>query len=309
MKNMTIEILLASYNGEKYIREQIDSILTQTSNRWHLTVSDDGSTDHTGDILDDYVARYSDKIVRVYSGRKFGNARDHFFWLISQCEADYIATCDQDDYWYCGKIEKVLDKLLAEENKCEKEKPILVFSDQTPTDAQLNPLAPSLMRYQNQFFEYFDYRSLLMQNVVTGGAMGFNRALAVLAMQCEDTSKTIMHDWWLAVVAARFGKIAYIDESLGDYRQHGSNSVGAKDVRSLGHVLNKLSNLEVIRKTTCEKKLQARVFADTYVQLLASEGDEFLSDFVKDRCGPLFYLKYRELIHGFFRLAGMMVLG
>ena len=304
-----VEILLASYNGEAYIREQIDSILAQSDDRWHLTVSDDGSTDGTPAILDEYVSHYPEKIARVYSGKKFGNARDHFFWLIEQCEAEYMMTCDQDDYWYEQKIKILMKALLDTEDQCGKAMPILAFSDQTPTDANRNPLAPSLMRYQNQYFDHFDYRSLLMQNVVTGGAMAFNRALAQLAMQCKAPERTIMHDWWMAVVAARFGKIAYIDESLGDYRQHGTNSVGAKNVRSLAHVLNKLSNLEAIRKTTCDKKRQAGIFADTYAQQLAAQDDKFLSAFVKDRSGPVFYWQYRELIHGFFRLAGMMVLG
>lgn len=309
MSNPTIEILLASYNGEAYIREQIDSILAQSDHRWHLTVSDDGSTDQTATILDEYTSRYPDKITRICSGKRFGNARDHFFWLIAQCKADYMATCDQDDYWYSQKVEKLLDCLLSQEARCGKETPLLVFSDQTPTDAQRNPLAPSLMRYQNQFFGSFDYRSLMMQNVVTGGAMGFNRALAKLAMQCREPAQTMMHDWWMAIVAARFGKLVYIDESLGDYRQHGDNCVGAKDVRSVSHVLNKLSNLEAIRKTTRQKKLQAQAFRTTYGAMLSPQDEQFLTPFAKPRSGPLFYWQHRKLIHGFFRLAGMMVLG
>lgn len=309
MKNTTIEILLASYNGEAYIREQIDSILAQSDDRWHLTVSDDGSKDRTPEILDEYVRCYPEKITRVYSGKRFGNARDHFFWLISQCCADYMFTCDQDDVWHYEKVKKQMDALEAAEKKYGEEMPLLVFSDQTPTDGELNPLAPSLMRYQNQYFDHFDYRSILMQNVVTGGAMCFNRALADLAMQCADPKQTIMHDWWMAAVAARFGKIIYIDEALGDYRQHGTNSVGAKDVRSMSHVLNKLSHIDAIRKTTAEKKVQARIFADTYASNLSMVDEAFLIPFVKERSGPAFYWKNRELIHGFFRLTGMMVLG
>ena len=306
---MKVEILLASYNGEAYIKEQIDSILSQTDEHWHLTVSDDGSTDKTSEILDSYVLNDPNRIARVFSGRRFGNARDHFFWLMEQCPADYMFTCDQDDRWNPEKVQKTLEKLIEAENEYGKGMPILVFTDQTPTDAQLNPLAPSLMRYQNQFFEHFDYRSILMQNVVTGGAMGINRALADLAMKCVDPAQTIMHDWWVAAVAARFGKIIYIDEPLSDYRQHGTNSVGAKDVRSIAHIANMLAHLDGIRKTMHEKKAQARMFAQTYEETLNNKDIEFLEPYVKHRSGPLFYWKNRELIHGFFRLAGMMVLG
>lgn len=303
------EILLASYNGEAYIQEQIDSILTQSDEQWHLTVSDDGSTDHTAEILDEYVNRYPERIVRVCSGKRFGNARDHFFWLIEQCAADYVFTCDQDDRWKPEKVQKSIEKMIEAENKYGKDTPILVFTDQTPTDAQMNPLAPSLMRYQNQFFEYFDYRSILMQNVVTGGAMCVNRALVNRAMECVDPAQTIMHDWWIAAVAARFGKIIYIDEPLSDYRQHGTNSVGAKDVRSIGHIAHKLAHLDEIRKTLHEKKMQAKTFGQTYAEVLSDEDRAFLEMFVKQRSGSWFYWKNRRLIHGFFRLAGMMTLG
>ena len=206
-------------------------------------------------------------------------------------------------------MKRTLEEFIQAEQEYGKQTPILVFSDQTPTDAQLNPLAPSLMRYQNQYFEHFDYRSILMQNVVTGGAMCFNRALADLTMKCVDPKQTIMHDWWMAAVAARFGKIIYIDEPLSDYRQHGTNSVGAKDVRSVAHVINKLSHIDSIRKTTVEKKMQAHVFVNTYTSSLNEEDEAFLLAFVKEKSGPAFYWKNRELIHGFFRLAGMMVLG
>lgn len=174
-----MEILLANYNEEQYIKEKIDSILEQTEQNWHLMCSDDGSTDRTQEILDQYALQYPDKISRVHSGRRFGNARDHFFWLIEHCHAEYMMTCDQDDYWRPEKVRKTMERMYEAENEYGKDMPILVFTDQTPTDAHLKALAPLLMRYQNQFFEYFDYRSLLMQNVVTGGAMCFNRALAM----------------------------------------------------------------------------------------------------------------------------------
>ena len=148
-----------------------------------------------------------------------------------------------------------------------------------------------------------------MQNVVTGGAMCFNRALANLAMKCADPEQTIMHDWWMAAVAARFGKIVYIDEPLSDYRQHGTNSVGAKDVQSVAHIAHKLVHLDGISKTLREKKAQANAFMQTYEDVLGDEDRVFLEPFMKRRSGPCFYWKNRELIHGFFRLAGMMALG
>ena len=304
-----IEILLASYNGEKYISEQIDSILNQSMQDWHLTVSDDGSADTTPKILNDYVQRYPKKIARVHSGKKSGNARDHFFWLMGQCHAEYMFTCDQDDRWYPEKILRTMEVMQKAEQEFGKDVPILVFTDQIPTDERLRPLAASLMRYQKQRFDVFDYRALLMQNVVTGGAMAFNRALAELALQCNDLPQTIMHDWWLAVVAAKFGKVLYIDEPLSDYRQHGTNSVGAKNVCSIGYVKHVLANLAEMKRRVQGKKKQAEVFLHTYGECLTQEDKAFLKGFIKERSGACFFIHYRRLINGLSRLAGMIFLG
>ena len=309
MKSERIEILMAAYNGAPYIGEQIDSILCQTDTNWHLTISDDGSTDGTDAIIDEYARQYPNKVQRVYSGRRFGGAKDHFFWMTEQCDAEYIAYCDDDDTWKANKLEKLRNAMQEAESRLSSDTPILVFSDQTVTDEKLSVIAPSLMCYQKQYFEHFDYRSILMQNVVTGGAMMVNRALARLALQCADTSQVIMHDWWMAAVAARFGEIVYIDEPLGAYRQHGHNSVGAKNVGSLAHILHKLGHIREISRTLIHKKAQASVFEGTYAPMLEEADHVFLGQFARRRSGPVFYLKNRALVHGFFRLAGMMVLG
>ena len=309
MQSRRIEILMAAYNGAPYIGEQIDSILQQTDTNWHLTISDDGSTDGTDAIIDEYTRQYSDSVQRVCSGQRFGGAKAHFFWMTQQCEAEYIAYCDDDDTWKADKLEKLRNAMQDAESRLGSNTPILVFSDQTVTDEKLSVIAPSLMRYQKQYFEHFDYRSILLQNVVTGGAMMVNRALAKLALECADPSRVIMHDWWMAVVAARFGEIVYIDEPLGAYRQHGSNSVGAKNVGSLAHILHKLGHTREIERTLKDKKAQASVFMRTYAPKLEEADRAFLGQFARRRSGPVFYLKNRALVHGFFRLAGMIVLG
>lgn len=300
---------MAAYNGAPYIREQVDSILKQTDKNWLLTISDDGSTDGTDAIIDEYAQRYPDRVRRVRSGRRFGEARAHFFWLMANTQAAYVAFCDDDDVWNEDKLKTLRQAMEETEARRGCETPVLIFSDQTVTNERLDMIAPSLMRYQKQYFGHFDYRSILMQNVVTGGAMMINRALAKLARQCADPMQAIMHDWWTAAVAARFGEVVYIDEPLGAYRQHGHNSVGAKNVGSLSHVVNRLSHLDRVRNTLAAKKAQARMFSQSYLTAMDAEDMAFLNGYSKARSGPLFYLKYRSLVHGFLRLAGMMVLG
>lgn len=308
-QNQRIEILMAAYNGAPFIGDQIDSIFSQTDAEWHLTLSDDRSTDGTEALIDSYVARFPDKVARVRSPQRFGGAKAHFLWLTANCKADYIAYCDDDDVWRPNKLHMLRCKMREAEAQYGCGTPILVFSDQIVTDERLNPIAPSLMRYQKQYCKAFDYRSILMQNVVTGGAMMINRALADWALQCVDLSQIIMHDWWMAAVAARFGQIVYIDEPLGDYRQHRKNSVGAKDVNSAGYMLNRLSQIDALRDSILLKKAQAAVFEQTYRDRLHAEDRDFLRGFACKHSGPLFYARYWKQIHGLCRLAGFALLG
>lgn len=304
-----IEVLMAVYNGSAYIREQIDSILNQTYENWHLTISDDGSTDGTDLIADEYAAKYPEQITRVYSGVRFGNARDHFMWLSENCTSRYMLYSDQDDVFNPEKMSRLMDAMQNAERQWGGDLPILVFSDQTVVDEKLNVIEPSLMRCQKQAFDSFDYHALLIQNVVTGGAMMVNRPLCSLAVQCRSRERIIMHDWWMAATAARFGKIIYLDEPLSLYRQHGGNSVGAKRVGSAGYIAGMIGNLRGVREMILRKKSQAGVFEETYTALLTAEDRQFLSRMKQSRSGIRFYLKNRGYIHGFFRFMGWVMLG
>lgn len=304
-----IEVLMAVYNGSAYIREQIDSILNQTYKNWHLTISDDGSTDGTDLIADEYAAKYPEQITRVYSGVRFGNARDHFMWLSENCTSRYMLYSDQDDVFNPEKMSRLMDAMQNAERQWGRDLPILVFSDQTVVDEKLNVIEPSLMRCQKQAFDSFDYHALLIQNVVTGGAMMVNRPLCSLAVQCRSRERIIMHDWWMAATAARFGKVIYLDEPLSLYRQHGGNSVGAKRVGSAGYIAGMMGNLRGVREMILRKKSQAGVFEETYTALLTAEDRQFLSRMKQSRSGIRFYLKNRGYIHSFFRFMGWVMLG
>ena len=305
----TVEILLAAYNGERFLREQLDSLLAQTWEAWHLTVSDDSSTDATPAILDEYAARYPNRIRRVQHKGRFGNARDHFFWLMKECGASYMMFCDQDDVWYPDKVEKTMRALLEAQEDAGADTPVLVFTELTPVDENLRPIASSVMKMQKQYTDVIDYRALLMQNIVPGCATGINRALALLAGQCRDTSRVIMHDWWLGVVAARFGRVVYLDERTMLYRQHGGNSVGAKNAGSVKDSLQTFSHIGRLRGAIAAKKQQAHLYLQTYGGGLKPEELPFFHGFIRKRSGPAFYWHYRRLLYPFFRLAGLMLLG
>lgn len=304
-----IEILLATFNGADFLREQIDSILAQTDRHWHLTISDDCSTDDTQSILLEYAANFPDLISIVHSENHFGNARDHFFWLIANCSSELMMTCDQDDVWFPEKVEITRKKLISLQQKVCSDTPILVFTDLIPTNDRLQPLAPSLMRLQRQNPKAISYKHLLIQNVVTGCTVGFNRQLALLAQQHVDVTGIIMHDWWLALVAARFGVIKYIDCCTMFYRQHKNNSVGAKNVSSFIYFFQNLFHLQELHKRISLKKRQATCLLLSYFENLSIEDKIFLETFSRKFCGFRFYWRYRNLFCSFSRFIGYIFLG
>lgn len=309
MREIRAEILLAAYNGERFLREQLDSILAQRDSCWHLTASDDGSTDATADILLEYAARYPEQITVLRRETRSGSACRHFASLLGNCPAQYILFCDQDDVWLPDKLGSTLDALSTLEATHGKDCPALVFCDLAVVGAQLTPLAPSLARAQKLETARFDFRSLLFQNAVTGCAMGINRALADTALRCKDWSRVIMHDGWLAAVCARFGHIAYIDKSLILYRQHGTNAVGAKDVRRMGYIAKRLVHLRALSQGIRRKKQQAAVFAGSFEDCLSPEDVVFLQTFSKPRSGIRFYAQNRRLFRDWPHLLGFMLLG
>lgn len=303
-----IEILMAAFNGEKYIREQIDSILAQSFGDWHLTVSDDGSTDGTVSIVEDYQLRYPDRISRVCSGKKFGQARDHFFWMLQNCKADYICFSDQDDVWRPEKLQLFADKMRQMEEKEGIGTPVLVFSDLCVVDETLNVISDSIMYLQQQKADVADYRELLFKNVVNGNAMMINRALADISLRCCAPEKTIMHDWWIAITAARFGKIAYIDCATVLYRQHGNNDVGAKKARGVGFAFQKLTHLSTLQNSFEQKASQARVFLDTFYDDLELRERTLLEPFSQRKMSVREKLTFCKWLTSASRKVGFLLL-
>ena len=287
-----VEILLATYNGEGYLEQQLQSILSQDTKEWHLTVSDDGSTDSTPDILERYERDYPDFIKRVHSGKRFGNAREHFFWLMEQCKADYMQFCDQDDVWHNDKVRILQEAMEEAEQKYGKNVPMVVFSDQTVVDESLQMISPSLMHMQQQNSEATDFRNILFQSIVTGCTMEINRSMADKAAMITDSTRTVMHDWWIALIAAQFGQMVYVPVATIDYRQHGRNSVGAKDTRSLSYLLNKTFHLKRFRKNVTEKKSQAAEFLHVYESELPDETRKLLKEYSQKRSPLGFRFRY-----------------
>lgn len=256
-----IAILMATYNGEKYICQQIDSILSQTCKDWELYIHDDGSTDNTIAAVESYVEKYPDK-VHLIDGKSTGGAKYNFFYLFSKVEASYYMTCDQDDVWLEKKIELTYDKMLTIENK--EDVPCLVYTELRVVDSELNTIADTMSEYQSLDCHKRTINQFILQNSVTGCTMMVNRALRDKMLRITDIDNTIMHDWWAALVAAQFGKTAFIDEPTILYRQHGDNSLGALGINKLSYIVRRVWQKNQIQESLRLGRLQAREFAKTY---------------------------------------------
>jgi len=236
-----VDIVLATYNGESFLEEQLGSIVTQSYRNWRLLVRDDGSTDATMQILRDYAQRLGPRMVLLDDRTERLGACLNFGRLLYASSAPYIALCDQDDIWLPEKIARLLSAVRDAERRWGDDTPILVHSDLKVVDAGGQVLAGSFWRYQNLDPEAAgNWRRQLVQNVVTGCATMFNRALAALALPIPP--QAIMHDWWLALLAACAGRVVHVAWASTLYRQHGGNDTGAKRW-SLGYILARARRL------------------------------------------------------------------
>lgn len=230
-----VTILLASFNGETYIREQIKSIQAQTYPDWVLLVRDDGSSDNTKQIISEIAAtdRRISLIVDERSTRPGVVA--NFSALMeraAEAGASYIMLADQDDVWMPDKIETLVRKISLVESEVRSGTPVLIHSDLEVVDAHLRGVSPSFLKYQGIKHERISpLRVLLSQNFVTGCTVLFNRAALDLALPVP--ADVVMHDWWIALVVAATGRVDFVSRPTVRYRQHGRNQVGAKPILHL----------------------------------------------------------------------------
>ena len=231
-----IEILLATYNGEKHLEEQLASIEEQTYKNWRLRVHDDQSSDGTWEILKAFQQKYGEeKVILKKNVPASGGSKYNFIGLIQASDAEYIMCCDQDDVWHKDKIEKTFRRMRQIEQRFGKDLPLLVYTDLKVVDEKLNEIHPSFHKCMNlRTDSVLNYE--LIQNQVTGCTVMFNRVLKNYMNVLKNVEHIVMHDHWLALIALVFGKMSYLNQATMDYRQHGNNVVGAQDARSLSYL-------------------------------------------------------------------------
>lgn len=262
-KTEDLAVLLATYQGGKYLREQLDSLLAQTFASWKAYIHDDGSTDETGALLRQYAREHPDHFCLI-KAPSTGGAKNNFLFLTSQVEAPYYLYCDQDDVWLPNKIPHTLSAMCSLEREKGIDVPCLVHSELKVVDSALNEICPRLSDYQGIEPEKLTLARLLVQNTVTGCTMMINRPLRDELLRPANTQAIRMHDWWAALIAMRFGGLRFMSEATILYRQHGDNSVGAQDGRSLSALCKKALDTRKIRQSIQETRAQAQEFARVF---------------------------------------------
>lgn len=241
--NEKIDILLATYNGEKYLREQIESILHQTYKNIHLIISDDKSTDNTREILKEY-EKYNN-IDIYYQEKNLGYVKN-FEFLLKKVENKYYMLSDQDDVWLKEKVEKSMDTL-------KKNDADLVFGDLEVVDENLKTIYASFgdfMLLNRKINKYINsYKLNYLYNCVTGCTILSKKEFIKYIIPIPKTSKYLIHDHWIGLMIALNGKLAYMPQKYIKYRQHGTNQVGTDKIS------HKFKKLEQVRELFINVKL------------------------------------------------------
>ncbi|QSH40374.1 glycosyltransferase family 2 protein [Lentisphaerota bacterium ZTH] len=305
-----IDILLATYNSEKFIEEQLLSILNQDMDDWKLLIRDGGSKDKTLQIISSYCHKYPDRIQLISSSGN-SSAVENFTALLRLSRAAYIMFADHDDIWCRDKVKKTFAQMQKGEEKYGIDLPLLVFTDKYIVDQEKKPKASSFFKYSALNPAKTSINQLLVQNVPAGCTMLLNRKLAELALPIPE--KAVMHDHWISLVASAFGHISYLDEPTLFYRQHSCNYYGAAKYNTGYFIYNALKGKINLKSRFRQNIEQAAVFLECFEHLLNIEQRELLEEFLKlktvsgIKAWRILY-KYRILKHGFMRNMGMFYL-
>ena len=217
-----VDILLATYNGARYLKEQLDSILNQTYSDFRLIISDDKSTDKTRSIIEEYAEK--DSRIEYYFQESNLGVIKNFEFLMKKVESNFFMFSDQDDIWKENKIEKSMETMVAE-------KADLVYSDLEVVDKNLNTTYKSYWKLKgldNKVKKYNNFSALYLNNFITGCTMLCKKKFIDMILPLPNKSKFVLHDYWVALIVSQHGTLSYIKEPLIKYRQHKDNKVGSR---------------------------------------------------------------------------------
>ena len=256
-----IAILMSTYNGEKYLRQQLNSLFAQDQEGISVWVRDDGSTDSTHDILEEFSSKGK---LHWYTGENIRSAKS-FMDLVNHVDGyDYYAFCDQDDVWKPEKIKRAIT-LISKEEKQHPNLPVFYNSDYQLVDADMNPLPESHHKSNTT------YNAAILSSCATGCTVVFNKSLRKYLVAYTPAYQA-MHDSWACRVCLAVGGIVLFDEDYKSlfYRQHGANVLG--DHRSLKMRVKLIYNRIISQE--CSASRQAQELLVGYADSMSDENLE-----------------------------------
>lgn len=279
----TVVVLMSTYNGENFLKEQIDSVLAQEGVIVSLLVRDDGSSDGTLNILDEYASK---GMLKWFSGENLKPAKSFFNLMKCAPNSDYYAFCDQDDYWEKDKLVSAVEKL----DSMNSEKPLLYCSATKLVNAELRPI-----NQKNRFPGVTDFKTAIISSNATGCTMCFNKKLLDF-VNLYNPDVNIMHDGWVHKLCLAIGGDVFYDEKSHIlYRQHGKNVVGGNS-----SVLKKWKRRYQNLKTMCRIRSRAiQEIAEKCKDLMPADHYELASktfnyaDSISSRISLAFNFKIR----------------
>lgn len=261
-----VQILLSTYNGERYLEEQMGSLSRQTYPNICILIRDDGSKDRTLEILEKYKNRHG---VKVLYGENKGVV-ESFFELIKNVDenCEFIAFCDQDDVWEKDKIARAVTLL----SDIQEDTPAMYCSRLKIVDENKNFIKYSMMPQRGASFE-----NSIVENIVTGCTIVINKAARLLLTK-QMPKNVMMHDWWMYQAISGMGIIIFDDQSRILYRQHSNNVVGISTniFSGMKKRMERLKKNKEKRMERGQEKELLRIFGDE----LSKEKSEILYSFI-----------------------------
>ncbi len=272
MTEPKVNIVLATYNGEKFIEQQLDSIIAQTYENIDIYIRDDGSSDHTVDIVEQYIAKNksSKKIILLNNHGENLRCPKSFYEIIRRCEpADYYSLCDQDDIWYPEKIQRAVKRLQQEDN----DQVLLYYSACDYSTAEGELIRKSPLQKENM-----ELKDVLYYTPGSGFTIVFNEA-ARKKLVLDVIPGEELHDRWLMRGTVCFGKMLYDSKSTASHIRH-DNAVTAGDAGN-GNLIMNFFKAELCGDDSKNEKLALKYFLDTFQKDLSYDDVQLLTIFSK----------------------------
>lgn len=293
-----VSIVMTTYNGEKYVGEQIESILSSTYQDVELFIYDDGSKDATMSVLLEQEKLYPDKI-HVFQNEINLGVTKNFLQALGRATTDYIMFCDQDDVWKPNKIAVTLKRMRNLETQIGKEIPLAVFTDAVVVDQDLNILKESFFKSSHLNRHKTDLPHILMENKLIGCTVMVNAALRKVLQGHSLPVEAKYHDWWIALIAATFGRISYVNEGTLLYRQHSRNIVG--DIGFYSYIKNRITSLHAQKEALLALQHQAGEFSTIYGDKMTEEKKEIIDRFARLHEAGFIKKRMQILHHGYLK--------